>query len=338
MQFLRNVWYVAAYSSEVKRDLLTRKIVGEHVLLYRCEDGRIAAISNICPHRFAPLHLGKLVGDEVRCRYHGLGFGPHGRCVHNPHGDVIADAAHLRAFPAIERDGFVWVWLGGGAPNEDAIPDMSRFADHPDRHTPRSYFLAKYRYDILIDNLLDLSHANYLHEGSFSSGEPEGAKTEVSTLDNSVTVTRSEWGAPVPPFAKTQLEGVPKIDSVVRIEWFPSQVIRFNLRLKPAGQPLDSDDALNAQFYHIGTPADAGETHYFLGVTRFGGKDSEADAVVARRQLSVINREDGPMLEAVDEIMAQRDFMTMQPLILPVDKGAIQVRRVMKKLLKAESA
>jgi phenylpropionate dioxygenase-like ring-hydroxylating dioxygenase large terminal subunit len=41
-------------------------------------------MGNGCPHRSAPLHMGKLIGDTVQCGYHGLHFGENGRCVLNP--------------------------------------------------------------------------------------------------------------------------------------------------------------------------------------------------------------------------------------------------------------
>lgn len=89
MQFLQNIWYVAAHGSELKEEQLTRRILDNPVLLYRKQDGTIAAISNICPHRFAPLDRGLRFGDTIECPYHGLQFGPDGTCVLNPHTDYL---------------------------------------------------------------------------------------------------------------------------------------------------------------------------------------------------------------------------------------------------------
>src|SRR4051795_5850477 len=74
--YLRNAWYVAAWSDDlVDGQLLPRKIMHEPVVLYRKPDGKIAALEDRCPHRFAPLSMGKVVRDDVvQCPYHGLEF------------------------------------------------------------------------------------------------------------------------------------------------------------------------------------------------------------------------------------------------------------------------
>lgn len=89
MSFLKNAWYCAAWAREITREPLSRTLLNQKLVFYRKADGTIVAMSDVCPHRFAPMHQGKLHGDVLACPYHGLQFGPDGRCVHNPHGEVI---------------------------------------------------------------------------------------------------------------------------------------------------------------------------------------------------------------------------------------------------------
>ena len=86
--YLGNAWYVAAWSDDLTEgQLLARTILKEPVVLYRKSDGAVVALGDRCPHRFAPLHMGKIVhGDRVQCPYHGLEFDQTGACVLNPHG------------------------------------------------------------------------------------------------------------------------------------------------------------------------------------------------------------------------------------------------------------
>ena len=65
--YLRNAWYVAAWSDDLADgQLLNRTILKEPVVLFRKSDGNVAALQDRCPHRFAPLHMGKIVdGDRV---------------------------------------------------------------------------------------------------------------------------------------------------------------------------------------------------------------------------------------------------------------------------------
>ena len=72
--FVKNAWYVAAWSKDVGRELLPRTILGQQILLYRCEDGTPVALVDRCPHKLAPLSVGRLKGDYVECGYHGMTF------------------------------------------------------------------------------------------------------------------------------------------------------------------------------------------------------------------------------------------------------------------------
>ena len=86
-QFLHNAWYAAAWSDEVKQALFERTLIGKSVLFYRAPDGQALAFDNACPHRSAPLSMGRLHGDVVECAYHDLRFDRSGMCIHNPHGN-----------------------------------------------------------------------------------------------------------------------------------------------------------------------------------------------------------------------------------------------------------
>ena len=103
--FLLNAWYVAAWSHELGDALIARTLLEKPVLLYRGTGGAPVALADRCPHRFAPLHKGKRIGDAVQCPYHGLEFGPDGRCTRNPHGDgAIPREAQVETYPLVERD------------------------------------------------------------------------------------------------------------------------------------------------------------------------------------------------------------------------------------------
>ena len=82
--FLRNHWYVAAWSDEIGRRPLARVVLGDYLVLFRREDGRAVALENRCPHRNLPLSEGRLVGDALECGYHGMVFDCSGACTHLP--------------------------------------------------------------------------------------------------------------------------------------------------------------------------------------------------------------------------------------------------------------
>lgn len=334
MQLQHDVWYVCALPDQIDRQLKRRVIAGEPMLLYRSEAGALVALKDRCPHRFAPLSRGKLLGDIVQCGYHGLQFGTDGRCVFNPYGNVIAPNNRVRAYPTAERYGLSWVWSGDpDLCSVDKIPDLA-YMTAPGHRTAHSYFTADYRYDILVDNLLDLSHAEYLHVGSFMSGTCERSETKVAEVGDELTILYTQFSAPAPPHLSGRMGD--RVDQRFRIRWHPGQVITFELaNVLPGG---DFSDAPVIRFAHIATPETAGSTHYFISNTRdFDLDDAELDKELAARQIGVIQREDGPMLEAVDAEMDGADLLELRPVILPTDTGALRVRRLMKRLLAAET-
>lgn len=332
MKFLHNVWYLAAYSSEIEGPLLARTIAGENILFYRREDGEVTAISNICPHRFAPLDRGKREGDVVECGYHGLRFGPDGQCVHNPFSDHIPRSLRVRKYSAAERYGMIWVWLGEKPATLDSIPDMSFFSGSDGKHPGNSYILTNYRYDILVDNLLDVSHADYLHHGTFSGGVPPKSRAESEIKGDTVNITWKQWDVQMPQFMRAM--GAPdQADLSIQIEWSPSQVIKYRSYLAPLGGQFSDKPA--SQFFHVPTPCDENHTHYFMGVTPLA--DEEAARRAAQFQATVVQNEDGPMLEAIDHIMAGRELTDLKPVLLAVDVGPMHARTVMKRLVAAET-
>ena len=333
MVFQKNVWYVAALSDQVDRTLQRRVIIDMPVLLYRQESGHPAAMLDRCPHRFAPLSRGKLDGDVVECGYHGLRFNSEGRCVFNPDGKIIAPNMHLPGYPVVERYGYIWIWLGDqDLSNPDSIPDLSHMTA-PDAKTVHNYLKAEYRYDILVDNLLDLSHAQYLHLGSFSGGPAIRSEQSAKEVGDDVIFERTQYCAPAAPRDADLGEFV---DQEIRIHWHPGQVMTFRVETIACDDP--SGESHIIQFGHITTPESADITHYFMSGTRhYSIDDVEVDEALRQLQLRVVGAEDCPMLEAIHSEMKGADLMSMRPVVLPADLGALRVRKVMKRLLQNES-
>ena len=334
MTFHRNAWYVAALPQDVGRELRRRTILGDPILLYRKLDGSLAAVMDRCPHRFAPLSRGTLHDDIIECKYHGLRFDGSGMCVLNPHGETINPAMHVHHYPAVECHGLVWIWMGNPeTASLDRIPNLSYMGASGSR-TVRNYIYADYRYDILVDNLLDVSHVDYLHVGSLSSGPPERGEVQVRQQGDDVFVVRTLYNSPTPPRIRDWAD---RIDQRFVAHWHPGQVIDFEWRGALVGQDLASGRLL-ARFSHYVTPETDGSTHYFMSATRYEGLDDPTlEAQVARSQVAVVQNEDGPMLEAVNAEMHGADLVDLRPVVLPTDKGAMQVRRVMKRLLRQEA-
>src|SRR5258708_2790026 len=106
--FIKNLWYVAAWSHEVSDAPTAVKVIGEPIVLYRRSDRTVVAFEDRCPHRNAPLSLGRIEGDDLRCMYHGLRFGCDGVCKEVPGTDAPPLGATVRVFPVVERSSWIW--------------------------------------------------------------------------------------------------------------------------------------------------------------------------------------------------------------------------------------
>src|SRR5688500_16889598 len=124
--WLKNTWYIAAYAHELdEQPMLARKILGTELVLYKTSDGTPTAVEDACPHRMYPLSLGRRIGDELQCGYHGMRFTAEGRCVEVPGQTQVPSAARLQRHPTVLRHGFMWIWMGDETLADPAlIPDL----------------------------------------------------------------------------------------------------------------------------------------------------------------------------------------------------------------------
>lgn len=336
--YLRNTWYVAAWASEVVRELFHRTILDEPVLLYRKEDGSAVAMADRCPHRFAPLHMGTLKGDSVECGYHGLRFDGSGKCVLNPHGDGrIPQAAKVKAYPLVERDSLLWIWMGDPAKADAAqIPDFAFLADAA-RGTVGGYLPTKASYLLLVDNLLDLSHTQFVHKGYQDTDAFLRGKHEVVQEGN--TVHSNVWapnGKAAPVFVKRLPSADADVDMWANMRWDPPSCLRLDIGVTLAGRPRE-EGAVQSLSAHILTPESEWTTHYFYANSRIDQVgDPQRDAAVREWQRVGFSEQDKPMIEAVQRNMGTTDLMSLRPVLLSVDGGAVRARRVLAKLIEQE--
>jgi phenylpropionate dioxygenase-like ring-hydroxylating dioxygenase large terminal subunit len=214
--YIRNLWYVAAWSHELAPAApIARVMLGEPIALYRGRDGAVVALEDRCPHRHAPLSLGRVEGDDLRCMYHGLRFGSDGACKEMP-ARAQPPRIAVRSYPVVERWSWVWIWMG-----DVDRADPSRIPAAFGLDDPRWVMRAdamdyEANWELLNDNLCDLSHLDFSHE---------------TTLGGSSGV---KWAPELPR--------ITPLEDGLRIErWFPDS------RLAP-GHPARVD-ALNSYRY-----------------------------------------------------------------------------------------
>ena len=330
--YILNAWYMAAWTGEVpEQGFLKHRLLDRPWLIWREDDGGWAMVADRCPHRFVPLSRGHFADRRIACGYHGLTFDGTGACVHNPFGGAIPEAARLATCPMVERFGGLWFWPGDPTHADPAmIPDFA-FID-AGAPVARSSYRMGVDYRLITDNLMDLSHAEFLHVESFGTNGSlltHGTQSVRQDPDGAIWNKWDIADAAPPGWAVPLLKAGERVDQWLHIRWHAPAAMALFIGIAKAatgGRQLVVPAMANP---HILTPETASSTHYFF--THAPGEQEEAQA---RR---VFLEEDEPMILAQQEAMAGQDFWDARPVILPSDAGAIRVRRRNMQLLRAEA-
>ncbi|WP_175684641.1 aromatic ring-hydroxylating dioxygenase subunit alpha [Burkholderia anthina] len=341
MSYLRNAWYVACWSDEVKQgEMLSRTLLGEPVVFYRLTDGTPVALQDRCPHRFIPLHLGTIKNDAIECCYHGLQFDCTGACVKNPHGDgKIPSAARVRKYPVADRHGMLWIWMGDDKEDPSLITDYSVLDEQSGYKTSRGKIMIDANYELVAENLLDLSHAPFLHEGLLGTPEMVAAAPVVREEGNTLHVDRWMPNVSVPAtFDMVFRCDGKKVDNWQNMIWYPPACFILDVGVHAPGESRDR----GAWFYgiHILTPETDRTTHYHFAAAYPPGSpviDAETNARLGEMRRIAFEEQDKPILNAQQAAIGDQDFWSMKPVLLNVDAGPVRMRRKLAQLIEQES-
>lgn len=332
MGFIQNRWYAASWSKDLTDKPVGVRLLGEEVTLYRKSDGAAVAVSSRCPHRFAPMYYGEIVGDDLRCRYHGLEFGPDGACSRNPDGTTPPPIS-LKKYHAKESFGMIWVWVGGDAPNID-VPSLVEHAQTaPSGAMATGYIHVNCNYMSLVDNLVDHSHAPQLHEFLRTEGAMTNSKHRVETEGETISVVTENFDTNLSPFFAALWDGAKgNVDQYVKSTWTePSNIII------QAGVTNTGDSHENGTFtrsIHMIVPETEVSCHYFWGQARCTHLEDEAlTEKIGQGVAHIFETEDAWMIEGQQKMMGGEEFWALKPAMLPQDKGTVMVRRRVDKLL-----
>ena len=337
MKYLRNTWYLAAWSDEIPLgQALARTLLDMPLVLFRSIEGTAGALFDRCPHRFAPLSAGKVQGANLVCGYHGLGFNAAGQCAVNPHGPLLR--VEVVSYPVHEAHRALWIWMGDPKQADTRrIPDLSFLTETPQTAFSKGSIVARGNYEIFVDNIMDLSHTDYLHPLTLGGAGVTGTRPKVIETDDYVEAT---WFAsdsrPSPLLAELFADLPDRTDFWQRVRWYAPAVIRLTAATVASGGP-ESEALVNLNA-HIVTPQTATSSHYFFAATRnYRVDDVELNARIAAAREGIFGSEDKPMIERVQQRMGDAEFWSLKPVLLPIDVAPERVRRKLKKMIDAES-
>ena len=342
--FLRNCWYVAALDHElIDGKLLGRMLLGEHVLLYRGESGKVIALNDRCPHRGAKLSRGRLEGDAVRCMYHGIKYDGAGKCVQIPGQDMIPPKLRVRTYPVVERSHFIWVWMG-----EAAKADPALIVDLPYLHDPGwkgipAYLHYDANYLLIVDNLSDFSHLAFVHTRTLGGSEEYAfvsKPTVVERMERGFRVERWHLNSDAPPFHKKVIrDKSAKVDRRNIATMLIPGIFTMETLFVAAGQGGPEVNTAGARQYRncqFMTPETERSTHFFWSyLNNYEGEDS----TISRSLLDSLIEgfmEDKAIIERQQRTLEEDPGFQM--LAILADAPLAHFRRVLGKLIDAEQA
>lgn len=334
---IKDCWYVAALTHEVSREVISKRLLGMDVALYRTLAGKAVAVRNRCPHRSFPLSKGKLEGDVLVCGYHGMAFNPNGHCVKMPALPIVPTHADVRSFPVVEKGPLVWIWLGHpDRADESLIPDTEWLAS-PQWKTVNGFFPIKADYVSMHENLLDQTHFPFLHPGAIGTPEYARSKLDARMDGDSVVIDRALLNSPPPGVyaMPTGLAGKP-VDRFSEARFVSPALHRAFARIVDNNDPSGTPRTYRFNITHIFTPETNQSMHYWW----FCSRDFKHDDAAIDEHLSTASakayKEDVDALEWImDNIL--KDAEPQFDLHFAPDKPGLMMRQSLYRLAMAEA-
>ncbi|MGX7896009.1 Rieske 2Fe-2S domain-containing protein [Tsuneonella sp. HG222] len=332
----RNGWYVAAFCDEIGEELLSRWILNHPVVLYRKADGTAVAVEGRCPHRHFPLGASKRVGDAIQCGYHGITFDYSGKCTFVPSQEKIPGVYTIKSYPLVERGLWAWIWPGDpDKADESLIPSLEEIGYNiPGMYSKPFYsHYVEGRYQLLNDNLLDLTHLGYLHGSSIGTADDAATPEERTVDDRRILSRRVMRNADLPPV----FEGRPELEGAVdRVSGMDFYLPGFHAGVAEVhaneSEPRAGEVLLASRVWHAVTPAKRHSTNYFFAMGSINRSD--VDGMV--EYLKPVVQEDIFATVEIEKIIATVDELPPE-LMLKSDGTAVLGRRKLQEMMDQES-
>ncbi|RZI70401.1 MAG: aromatic ring-hydroxylating dioxygenase subunit alpha, partial [Rubrivivax sp.] len=325
--FVRNTWYVAAWSSEVTSGkLLARRILDVPMVFFRDSNNVAAVLHDQCCHRGLPLSLGVLESGGIRCGYHGMKYDRSGVCIEIPGQGLIPKRACVRTWPLVEQNGLIWIWPG------EATPDVQppAYPWHGDWLWKGGLFHYEAAYELIHDNLLDLSHLGYVHVHTIGGDPSSHMNAEMRTTrgDGWVCVERFMREVAPPPTHVRINHYTQPVDRWQRIQFVPGLISIYSGSV-PAGTLRTEGDQVGGfqqRVFNAITPETHGRTHYFWSISHQAVAGNPGMTDTLYQDTVATFEEDRLIVNA--QYARMMESPTQKWVDLGIDAGSIQARRI----------
>ena len=168
---ITNQWYLVCFEDELQNGkILKRKIIGEEIVAFKTNSGKISVLQDRCCHRNVHLSLGYVKGEHIKCGYHGWEFGTDGKCElipSLPPDEKIPRAACIKHYDVQIKHKIVWAYFGDPERKADAeIPPFHELDQWPMVY---NYHIVKGNLKLVAESLFDSHHINHVHRNSIKT-------------------------------------------------------------------------------------------------------------------------------------------------------------------------
>ena len=328
-------WYVAALGKEIQDKPLGRTLLNHAIVFYRTPDGQVSALEDRCCHRDLPLSLGTVDEGGIRCGYHGLLFDGTGKCVEIPGQAKVPSKARVSAYPVKEQGALIWIWFGSEG-NEEPTCEPPAYDVHTDSRYYYDGDVYHYSapYQLIHDNLLDLSHLGYVHLRTIGgdAGVHMNAEMKVDAEGDSVKVVRKMPNSTPPPTYSAAYPFKGKVDRWQEIVFHPSHLEIWTGAVDANTESLDDPNrgGFHLQGFHGVTP-ETEETSFYIWTQASNPTTNPIENMkLVIEQTALTFDEDKEVIEA--QYANMKRFPDKPMIDIHVDVGANRARRVIERL------
>jgi|ERR1700722_9954058 len=338
--FIRNAWYVAAWSDEIEAGPLARRICDEPIVLWRDAEGKVSALTDMCCHRGAPLHIGRVADDGLECGYHGLVFGADGVCVRIPGQDRIPERARVRSFPLVEQDQFLWIWMGDPAKADPAsivrYPWHNDTINWPHKHT---MYHIKAAAMLMVDNLMDLTHLGYVHATTIGGNPMAHVEAKMETVRTNLGLKFTRWMLnSVPPPTYIRAAGFENnIDRAQMFEFIaPGSILQLSAADEAGAfaNGLPENSKLQFRLFHGLTPETDSTCFYFWSTANGFRADDPATTQSLFNEIAGAFLEDKTVVEGQQARLRELGESGLVDIV--TDAARLHMRRTVDRLLEED--
>jgi phenylpropionate dioxygenase-like ring-hydroxylating dioxygenase large terminal subunit len=309
---LEGYWYVVAESVDVGPTPLAVRLLGRDLVVWRASGGVVAAPDR-CPHREAPLSIGRVDDGCLVCAYHGWTFGDGGRCVRVPSaadGVPVPPKSHLAILHVVERYGLVWVCLGDPV----GIPEIAVDDDPAYRRINAGVERWQVSATRMTDNFLDISHFPYVHTGTFGI-EANQHVPKIDMVELDADFVGYEYAVEVDNTRGSASSGITAAVLTRRM------TTGFNLPFT-VRSTIHYETGLDHIILLCSTPIDDVTSYFSFVVWRNDDHSVPAEEVIAFDR--AIGAEDKRMLERIGGVLPLEQTATVS---VQADKASVEWRR-----------